>query len=388
MKRILFLNHLGVVGGAELELLDLARHYRRAAMVILFSDGPFRGLLEEAGVVVKVLPSRWAREGTRGCTTRPSPRSLAEVALTIARVARIARVHDVLVANSQKALIVGSAASVLARRPLVSMVHEILNLEHFSRWNARMNVGLANRFAACILANSRASALAHGEWGGRMEKVHVAYCGFDRDSYGALSAEDAAAARASLGLPATRLVGLFGRITPWKGHHVLLEALLALPGVEILIAGDATDADREYQKELRERARRLGIADRVHFVGFEPDVARLMQLVDVVAHTSVAAEPFGRVLVEAMLSRRPVIATRGGGVGEIVQDGVTGLLVEPGCPAELARAIARILDDPPLARRLADAAHALARRCFGLETMIDTVDRHLEEAATSSTGAA
>jgi len=96
-------------------------------------------------------------------------------------------------------------------------------------------------------------------------------------------------------------------------------------------------------------------------------------------HTSVAPEPFGRVIVEGMLARRPVIATRGGGAVEIVRDGETGLLVPPGDVQALVAAIRHLLEHPDLARRLAEAAYRDARLRFSLKTMRRKVRQALVE---------
>ena len=140
------------------------------------------------------------------------------------------------------------------------------------------------------------------------------------------------ALRAQLGLPTGRLIGIFGRLTRWKGQHIALEALRSLPGVHLVIVGEAlfTEDDRAYREELQRTAEEPGLQGRVHFLGFRSDVTALLQAMDVVVHCSVAAEPFGRVIVESMLAGTPVVATRGGGVDEIITDGQDGFLVPPG----------------------------------------------------------
>src|SRR5262249_31786566 len=131
----------------------------------------------------------------------------------------------------------------------------------------------------------------------------------------------------------------------WKGQHVALAAVAALPEVQLIVVGDAMFGERAYADDLRRRAKDLGIADRVHFLGFRTDVAYLMRMVDIVLHTSVAAEPFGRVILEGMLAERPVVATDAGGAREIVLNGLTGLLVPPGDPQALRVAMAELLPD-------------------------------------------
>lgn len=377
MKRILFLNHVGIVGGAELTLLDIARRYRETSTVVLFADGSFRTRLEEERVRVEVLQTAWALQGVRGRTTRPSFRSLAEVARTARAVSRLARSHDVLYSNSRKALIVASAARSLTRRPVLWHLHDLFDLDHFSRFNIGLDVLLANWSTERILANSRATAEAFRRWGGRSNNLYVIPYGIDATRFAPVAAPELAAVRRELGLGTFPTVGLFGRLTPWKGQDVMIDALAGMPGVQALLVGEAMPEEPGYADALRDQARRLGVDDRVHFLGFRRDVPRLMQLVDLVLHTSTASEPFGRVIVEGMLAGRPVIATCTGGVSEIIEDGVTGVLVRPGKPAELATAVMSLLEQPTRAGELAAAGRAHAIAHFSLEAMLTQIEQHI-----------
>ncbi len=117
----------------------------------------------------------------------------------------------------------------------------------------------------------------------------------------------------------------------------------------------------------------------MHFLGFRSDVAPLMKAADVVVHASTLPEPFGRVVVEGMLAERPVVATAAGGVGEIVTDGVTGLLVKPGSPDALAGAVKMLRADPARADALASAGNARARAAFSVQAMVQGVRTVLDE---------
>ena len=102
-----------------------------------------------------------------------------------------------------------------------------------------------------------------------------------------------------------------------------------------------------------------------------------MQLCDVVVHTSTAPEPFGRVIVEAMLARRPVIASDAGGAAEIIEHGHSGLLIRPGEPQALAEAVGALLQDPHLASDLADMGNRRAHARFGLNTALTRIDAYI-----------
>ena len=121
-------------------------------------------------------------------------------------------------------------------------------------------------------------------------------------------------------------------------------------------------AEVRYGDELRELATRLGIAERVEFRGFQEDIWAELDLMDILVHASVTPEPFGQVIVEAMLAGVPVIAVAGGGPSEIVTDGVDGLLYPAGDVDALAQDLRRLRDDPNLRARLSDAARVRAER--------------------------
>lgn len=378
--RVLFLDHTGSVGGAELFLLDVARHNTNSSSVALLTDGPFRERLERAGVEVEVLPapeavSGIAREGGLGRDLLAIPGVLG----LARRVAGLVRGHDLLYANSQKALVVGALAGKLARKPAIWHLHDVLTADHFSQVHRWLATTLANRTVARVVANSKATAAAFEEGGGNHERVRIVYNGMDPAPFESVTVADVDILKRELDVVGVPVVGAFSRLAPWKGQHVLLEALVHLPGVHALLVGDASFGEEGYARALRERARTLGVADRAHFLGFREDIPRLMRLTDLVVHSATTPEPFGRMIVEGMLARRPVVASRAGGVTEIVEDGVSGILVPPERPRALASALANLLADPSRSRALAEEGYARALKRFSLHAMLEGVSRQIQE---------
>jgi len=367
--RILFLHHTAIIGGAELHLLSVARHFRETATVVLFADGPFRQALENAGVRVRVLASTWASRGVRRQNPSFSAANIASVVLLAWRTARAAREADLIYANSPKALLVARLARLVRRRPVLWFLHDLLDETHFSRRSIRLLVSTANRTAARILANSKATAAAFVSARGRSDLARVVYDGFDAATFTDTPVD--------FGWEGLQVAGVFGRITPWKGHDVVLRALALIPSFAAVFVGEEEDA--AYVKGLRLLARELGVAERVRFLGFRNDVPQLMRAVDCIAHVSVDPEPFGRVVVEGMLAGRPVIATRAGGVPEIIEDGVSGILITPGSPEELAGALRRILSDPVATTRMAASGQARALALFSEARMLREIEQHVNE---------
>jgi len=390
--RTLFLTHSGVLGGAERSLLDLAAGWPAERRLMVLAEGPMAEAARARGLVVDVEPL-----GALGAIKResgaPGLGALADVARLASKVAAVARTMDVIHANSQKAFVVAAAAGLLARRPVVWHLRDILSTAHFSPSNIRASVLLANARAAAVIANSAATAAAFVDAGGKAEIVHVVHNGIDAARFDAVSDADIAATRVALGAhgasgpnAANGARGAFvlaacARLAPWKGQHVLIAALASLPCVHAWIIGAALFGEDAYAAGLRTQAEQLGVADRVRFLGEREDVSTLLRAADAVVHTAVDAEPFGRVVVEGMLARRPVIASDAGGVREILRDGVTGVLVRPGDPAALAAAVERVRALSPAERTArCDDAHADAVERFTVPAMVAGVVAVLERA--------
>lgn len=337
--RVMFVNHTSEIAGAELVLLDLVRRWREAS-AFLFEDGPLNGAIQRQGL--QVITSRWGHGLTKvrrdGSLWNAAPLGgrLGAIALEIAGAARR---HDLVYANSQKAFVLSAIATAIARRPLVWHLHDIINGAHFGAAQRRLQVALANRRAARVVVPSEAAAAAFVAGGGRVDLIEIVPNGVDvtRDD------RPRSELRTELGLPEGPLAGVFSRLAPWKGQHVLLQALAKLPEVRCILAGDAQFGEQAYASSLRHLVAELGLGDRVHFLGQRDDVPRLMQAVDVMIHPSVDPEPFGRTLVEAMLAGVPVIATNTGAASDILAAGAAGTLVPPNDPDALAAAVTCVL---------------------------------------------
>ena len=366
--KILFLDQSGKPGGAELCLIDIAKPYRDSCLVGLFADGPFRHLLEQQHIPVQVLatgPIQVRKESSLA----QGLGSLGSLVPVIAQVVRKASEYDLIYANTQKALVVGALASFFSRRPLIYHLHDILSKDHFSRTNRSLAVTLANGFASLAIANSKASLAAFVEAGGRPDITEVVYNGFEPELYRS-NESNLSQLRQQLGLDGRFIVGHFSRLSPWKGQHVLLEALAHCPkDVTAILVGDALFGEQDYVQHLHSLVAALGLEERVRFLGFRSDIVQLMSACDLVAHTSTAPEPFGRVIVEAMLCGRPVVAAEAGGAIELVEPGVTGWLVPPGEPQQLAAVIASCRNQPEHTATIAHRAQSQASQRFDLTTI-------------------
>ncbi len=329
--KVLFVDHSAELGGAELSLIQLVTGVQYFTSVVLFEEGPFLQHLAKAGVSVEVM---------RG-VGRPIPvrresgwlaamRSVPAVLVLSWALARRARGYDVIFANSQKAFAVSAMAGLLARRPVVWHLHDILTAAHFGRFLRGFVVRLANLRARWVIVNSLATAAAFESLGGNAARLSVVYQGIQEAPFSA----------------------------------VFLYALAQVPGTIGVIVGEALFGEDAYAQALKLQVAALGIESRVRFLGFRTDVPALMSAMDVIVHSSVAPEPFGRVVVEGMMAGRPVVSAAAGGVLEIIEDGVTGFLYEPGNAEALADTISRVLAAPDEAAQVARAGQTHARQNF------------------------
>ena len=381
--KILYIDQTGQLGGGELSLLDWLRLSPQNARVVLFEDGPFRPMLEELGIPVEVLPLAALKEVRRESglwkllSTVPAWLSLRR------RLAQAARQADVLYANSQKAFLL-SAFARRSGQPLVWHLRDILTGEHFSPVLRRIVVSVGNRFATAIIVNSKATADAFVAAGGRHDLLREVPDGVSARPFDEVDPDTVKRLCGELCPPEKILVGVFGRLAEWKGQHILLEAIVNLPDVHLCIVGDALFGEKPYAETLKNRANQLDLTRRVTFLGFRRDIPALMKCMDIIVHTSIVAEPLGRVILEGMLARKPVIATRAGGAAEIVQDRENGLLVSPGSVTELFKAIKLLCADRELSQELALGGRRRAERDYSMEIMADRVESVFHELTEKS----
>ncbi len=202
---------------------------------------------------------------------------------------------------------------------------------------------------------------------GRGREFHVIPLGLDLDAFLAVD-QPRGDLRRHLGLDVDQpLVGIVGRLVAIKAIEVLLDAVVRLPGVHVAVVGDG-----EEREALAGRARELGLADRVHFVGWWPDVAGAMSDLGVVVLTS-RNEGTPVALIEALAAARPVVATDVGGVRHVVEHGVTGWLAPSGDAEAVAGLVRRSLDHPDQSATMAAAGRESVRSRFGKQRLIDDI---------------
>lgn len=287
--------------------------------------------------------------------------------------------YDV-VHSSRSAAHVAAALGTGRRAPLVHL-----------RGGARPPRGHAvNRFlygratAAVVVSSERVGRWVVDGLGVPPARVHRLFAPVDVDRFE--STARAPRLLAELGVPeGAALVVNVARLAPIKGQHVLVEAMARVledhPRAFLLLVGEAWSGE---PAGLTRRARDLGIERSVIASGRRDDVPAILKEAAVCVSSSLGSEENSRAVSEYMAAARPLVATRVGVIPELVEDGVSGLLSEPGDPVSLASGISRMLGDPDLATRAAVSARAFAHEHLSPEAFGRGIVRALESVGVSS----
>lgn len=385
--RIVFVNPVAQVGGAEMILLDLMAALADAIPgvdrhLIVAGEGPLIDLARAIGVAVhpRPMPDRLAGLGDSalkgrgkvgailGLAARGAPAGLA--GLRYARgLGRLIREigPDLIHSNGIKSHLL-LRLSGLGGIPVVWHLHDF--------YGTRPVMARALRWASRGAAGAIAISEAVGRDGRRVLDplpVQVVYNAVDVEQFTPGPGDGArldALANLPPAAPGAHRVGLIATYARWKGQDLFLRAAARLAGdrpARFYVIGSPiyqTKGSQWSEAELRGLAGSLGLGDCVGFIPFQRDTAAVYRALDVVVHASTQPEPFGRTIVEAMACGRPVVVSDAGGAAELFQDGRDAVGFPPGDAPALAAAILGLVDDPGRRERIGRAARATAVERF------------------------
>lgn len=354
-----------IVGGTERHVEGLVRFLPRDRFEVTCVapfESPFTTALRDLGCAVFVVPM-----GT--------PMGADPPWSAIPLVVNLLREHhiDVVHAHLISAHLVGGLAGHLTGTPVLTTVHE-QQITDTLLTSARL-IG-SHLLAVCQKTYLQGLAL-----GIPTDQISLIPNGVDTETF--LPGAGGAAFRVHLGVPrAAPLVGFVGRLSPEKGPdqfvRVAQQVRRRRPDVHFALVGEGPE-----EPSLRQAVRAMDLVDRVHFAGVVMDMSTVYAAFDVVAQTS-HTEGMPLVLLEAMACARPVVAMGVGGVDEVVQSGVTGILVRAGdCPAAAA-AILGLLARPDQMRRMGQAGRARAQKHFPLHHAVPRIGELLRGLAARS----
>lgn len=362
--RVVFVNHISRVSGAEMTLRDLIAALPPEVEATVAcpgpADAPLVAMVQEAG-------AKWAEIAQWRPHARPPWRAMWDMVRAIPASRALGRVlrnvgPDLVHCNSLPAMLLTEAART--RAPAVWHARDL-------RAPARA-VRIAARRAAMVIAISRAVEQFVAEMApGASGRIRVVYNGLELGRLTPRCCRDEVWAKLCLGR-GEALVGYVAQLVPWKRVDVFLRAARLIadrcPARFVVCGADLFEEHKGYGFALRRLVKRLRLEEKVRFVGWREDVTDLVASMDVYLHAA-DTEPLGRAILEAMALGTPCVAARAAGPAEIIEDGRTGLLFEPGSAEDAARAVVELLEDRQRAQQIARAAREEIEKRFTAERM-------------------
>ncbi len=351
MKVLFFVDRLDL-GGTETQMVQLATRLdpRRYEVTVAYMEGdaPLKPNLVQSGLRVIEFPKRGSLISFRS----------ARQFLRLARFIRREK-FEVVHSHDLWANLVAVPAARLARAPvIISSQRDLAHLAWYTPSRTKV-IRRIHRMATRVIANSAAVAdMLVNEFRIPADRVRVMRNGVDLSRFKKRTGPRAAPLD-QLDPDAKILLTVANMHSAVKGHYDLIEAARNIcpvfPGVRFVLAGDGVE-----RPKIEEAVRSAGMEKNFIFLGQRADVPELLASADIFVLPS-RAEGLPNAALEAMAAGLPVVATRVGGIPEIIENGVSGLLVPPQDSASLARALLRVLGDPEFAARL--AAASLERAC-------------------------
>ncbi len=366
MEKIRVLQVIGgnEIGGAEEHVLALCNGLDKdsfAPFLACLCRGPLHGAAEGQGIAVRTLDMK-----------NPWDLTVIPQLVKLMKTLNIDIVHT----HGSRANLTARISARWLNLPIVTTVHSSLAQDYLSKkaaWAAMLLDRLTMPSASRVITISNFLQPEAKERGAR--RTVTIYNGINPARFSGLELLENI--YLELGIePGVPLVGTIGRLHPVKGLHYFLEAAqlvsLTHPGVKFLVVGSGP-----LEQDLRQKASDLNIADKVLFTGYYPEIQRVLAILDILCLPSIS-EGMGLVLLEAMFFGKPVVASKVGGVPELVRHEENGLLVPPGDPILMAASISRLLDDKVLAARLGANGQRRFQE-FSLERMLERTQKLYQE---------
>ncbi len=352
-----------IIGGGPLSLLALTENLdknRFNPIVICYSSGGLTDRLSESGVQVEVVE----RRGFLSSLT------------VVLKLLRLFRNQNVRLVHVNSLDIRAGLAAKLGGTPLIGHLRVIFPVT----WVDRLFVRLSRKVISVSNAARDYFCEGHRDLIAKFVTIpNAVHLNLDH------SGTDI---RAELGLPHNApLVVAVSRIDPWKGLETFIQMCAKLkdiaPGIKFLLLGSADKHDPEacaFEDELHRLTLELGLAEELFFLGFRHDALDIIRQVDILTvasrilktKTGIKTEGFGRVIVEAMALDTPVVATNVGGIPEIIVHGESGLLVPPESPSKMANAVATLLNDHALRKKIIQGGNQRFQSRY-------RIDRHMTQ---------
>ena len=368
--KVLYVHTLPVISGSGLAVYLMMNGLNKDRYAVEFACAPGGPLIDKvalSGIKVNLI-----RNFTQRVHVIKDVLALIEMVVLIRR-----RKYRIVHTHNSKAGFIGRLAAKINNVPIIVHTVHGFAFHDFEKPFRRKLYVILERFAATFTDKLFIISMPLLDWGlkmgiGNLDKYVLNYDGIEIEKF--KKNFNSVKIRKEFNLnQEDKVVGIVAKLWEGKGHKYLLEAAVSIinkiPQVKFMIVGDGHLRDF-----LVDYAKSLGISDYVVFTGFREDIPEITSIFDIACLPSLF-EGMGRVLLEAQVLGKPVVATKVGGIIEMVKDNQTGILVNPADAQGLAEAIVRLLSDKLLLSRLGESAKAYINERFSVTRMVETLDK-------------
>lgn len=382
--KVLFVSHSSGMWGAERSLLLLLKNLNRnlfEPIVVLPRNGPLEEEMLQLNIKIYEIASPWWVR-IRNHKDSFIRRMLQEIK-AIVRLYRVIKEEkiDVIYTNTIVNFS-GAIAGVVTKKPHIWHIREILpgnpDLQFFMPY--RMLFTFISKTSDKIVANSEATA-SQFQGMNTNSKLRVIYNAQERnesDKHNSLNYINGVE-------PADWLVAVVGTLQKRKAQDDAIRAVKiaerVITNIKLLLIGDGQKEHKDYLKNL---CLELDIAKRIVFTGYRNDVPQILSRCKLLLMPS-WNEPFGRVIIEAMAAGIPVVGANGGGAKEIIQEGITGYLVSPKTPSEIAEKMIYLFRNPNVAKELGINGEKVVAEKFSVSNYVHGIEKVLKDVINVST---
>lgn len=408
-QRILYIERPAFLGGSVIGLYQLVCGLdtdRYEPIILFYGPNPYRQHFEDLGHKVITLSEAAPTPPATTTNTRDIAVSLERYHKCLAEGYRLAKQSYLLLRSD---LPLAWRIGKLIKQYNIDLVHHNNNLPGnratiIAAWLARvpqvchvrmlLEFSVIDRFLArsvnAFIYMSTAIEQLYHNLGIPTDKGQVIYDAFDTDIYKQPNLPHEL--QSELGITnQDYVISNIGRIDWWKGQDYFLQAIAEVvqkqPQVKALIIGepDATPATQAYYQKLQHLVKELDLSEHVIFTGFRSDIPQILAATNMVVHSSSEPEPFGRVIIEGMAAGKPVIATAAGGVLDIIEDGITGILVPPKNAASMAQAAHQLIKHQDQAKKMGQYAQKHVEERYSIDKHAAAVQQLYQRILTTST---
>ena len=364
---ILIIHPVSCLAGAEFYLISLVKSLDKKyqCFYLCQEPGPLTEALEKLNVKIIYMRMRaWRRFKYWFLNL-----------LTLRKIIQLCRANKIqlILSNSYRITPYAFFTAKALKVPCLTVIHDIIptiKIKRFRAFNSDRLIAVSESIRENIKSY------------GFPKEVHMVYNGIDADGFSQLVKDKERIFREFNIRPDQKIVGIIGSVIPWKGHKVFLQAMKIVaqefPQAVFFVIGDSPDMNQLTIGELEEFARSLGLQGKVIFTGNRSDIPDLLSAFDVLVSCS-EKEAFGRVMIEAMSLKKPVVATDCGGPREIVVNGKTGYLTKVNNIDQTVECVLKLLRDPGLARQMGEEGYRRVKEVFPPDKTVGQFNEIFEE---------